>query len=180
MTCIRICHRWNEIVSGILYEELYIDSLDKFRQAYMMFGNNSDLGKVVHELKFEDCKLDLFSNMSLPGTFPNIKRFIWLEGYEDESSSDEEIPYLGDGIKCADNLIGSQVLQRWQKLELFKEDCCQFQVVNLILETTNFSQLGKLEVDLGPAAFLLDDTSKVRERVLKNLKNVPGLRILTL
>jgi hypothetical protein len=78
LTCIRVCHRWQEFISSTnLYEHLkFIGPPDEFYQAFALFDSKKEIERTVKQLEFFACNLDVHSLLYFPNLFPNVKQLI--------------------------------------------------------------------------------------------------------
>lgn len=74
------CRKWRTIITeNILYKCLKINNTSDFSKAIDLFDRNQRFGRLVENLTVSDFKLDMFSILSLPRLFPNLKDFKWTE-----------------------------------------------------------------------------------------------------
>ncbi|KAK4509302.1 uncharacterized protein ATC70_007652 [Mucor velutinosus] len=87
--------------SGAIHESVTITTLDNFADMRTLFTKHKELGKLVKKLHVSEIALDVYTYMTLPALFPNIKEFSYLNterpqrDYDDKEVCEAFKPWAG-------------------------------------------------------------------------------------
>ncbi|KAI9362686.1 hypothetical protein BD770DRAFT_381581, partial [Pilaira anomala] len=178
-----VCKRWYTIIRDhCLYQELKLDSVDRFDRTIETFDNHPHLKKQVKTLIINNFQLDIYSILLMPQYFVNIKGLEWSE----EDRPWEERQSLRKSITSIPSLqVYQHEFKKWDKLEYIRVILERLPFVTLILRSSKLTNLTKLSVsfqrlhlDQHYGASTMQRVIPIVKEIIKNLKYVQSLKYL--
>lgn len=173
------CRKWHIIITeNILFKCLTINKTRDFSKAIDLFNKNQRFGRQVENLTIRDFKLDIFSILSLPGLFPNLKDFIWIEYPRSDNRTTLQLPPPH---------VYQQEFSKWEKLVNVCLKVEQLPFASMLFESPRLTHLTSLFVDFNSLypnrifyeSVLLEIRPTIKS-MIKNIKHAPSLKRFTL
>ncbi|KAI9267283.1 hypothetical protein EDC94DRAFT_602808 [Helicostylum pulchrum] len=178
-----VCKKWYSIIRDhCLYNELKINSIDRFNRAIETIDNNPHLGQQVKTLAVDNCRLDAYYILLLPRYFPNLQELEWSE--EDKSWEERQLKR-----RAITSLPSTQFyqreLQKWKKIQFIRVTLERLPFVTLILKSSILTSLTKLSVsfqrlhlDQHYGVATMQRVIPIVKELIKHLQYVPALKYL--
>ncbi|CEP19075.1 hypothetical protein [Parasitella parasitica] len=147
--------------SGILHESIVISRPKDFAGMYTFFDNNKEFSKAVKKLQIFDVRLDIYSYMTLPVLFPNIKEFGFVNPYHP--------------IRDYDSREVLEVFKPWASTLTALQEAGMPIIAFTLLSNGPCPHLQRLSLDI----LGMDDEQK-KFVLYDYLKNCPNLKVLDL
>lgn len=184
LQCVHVCKQWHEIISnGFLYKTLKFKIADNVYKAIDLFDRKRKFGELVEDLTIEDCRLDIYSIISMPRQIPNLKVLNWSEPARPAAQRRR----IEDSQEIPNKLVYRRELSKWKSIEKIKADVERLPFVSMLLESTTLVNLTSLDISFFSLAldgfFDEEALEKIRSYVkliMHNIKSAPSLKEIKL
>ncbi|KAI7888482.1 uncharacterized protein EV154DRAFT_517585 [Mucor mucedo] len=184
LECVHVCKQWYEIISNsFLYQKVKFGTADNLHKAIDLFDRKRKFGELVEDLTIRNCRLDVYSILSMPRQIPNVKFLNWSEPGRPSSQRRR----LDDATDIPSKLVYNRELGKWKNIEKITARVERLPFVSMLLESTPLIHLTELDLSFDSLAVcgVFDEDSLDRihayvKLLMKNIKSAPELREIKL
>ncbi|KAI7892492.1 uncharacterized protein EV154DRAFT_504623 [Mucor mucedo] len=185
LECILVCRNWYTVITeNILYKKLNFSNIDRFNKAIDLFDEKRSFGCFVNDLTIKGCEIDIFSILSMPKLFPNVKNLSW----EENIRSEKELIATDISIKdFPPPHVYHREFKKWNHFKRIVIGLERFPLMSMLLESTLLPNLTYLCIDfeqlhIGENLFKATvlKVHPIVKTIIKNLKSAPSLNFLEL
>lgn len=184
LECVHVCKKWYEIISSkFLYKKLKFGAIDNVYKAIDLFDRKRKFGELVEDLTISNCRLDIYSILSMPRQIPNVKILNWSEPARPATQRRR----LEDTQEIPNKLVYTRELGKWKSIEKITSNVERLPFVSMLLESTTLANLTSLDISFDSLAvngfFDVDAMERIRsymKLLMDNIKSAPELKEIKL